>query len=81
MLIIDKIVGHIVPARFVMFCLVGLSGVAVHFVSLWATHRLMAIDFAVSQSVAISSRIMIVAGEGFGSSQAFLFSLAFAQSE
>jgi dolichol-phosphate mannosyltransferase len=52
LLIIDKLVGQIVPARFVMFSLVGLSGVAVHFVSLWITYKLMVIDFAVSQAAA-----------------------------
>ena len=52
LLIIDKFVGQIVPARFVMFSLVGLSGVAVHFVSLWIAYRLMTIDFAASQAAA-----------------------------
>jgi dolichol-phosphate mannosyltransferase len=52
LLIIDKSIGHIVPARFVMFSLVGFSGVFVHFLALWLAHRVMAIDFAVSQSVA-----------------------------
>ena len=30
-LLLDKLVGHIVPPRFILFALVGASGVAVHF--------------------------------------------------
>jgi dolichol-phosphate mannosyltransferase len=52
LLIIDKLVGQIVPVRFVIFSLVGLSGVAVHFISLWIAYVLMAIDFAAAQTAA-----------------------------
>ncbi|HXP64964.1 MAG TPA: glycosyltransferase family 2 protein [Steroidobacteraceae bacterium] len=31
MLVLDKLFGHIVPVRFVAFCIVGAIGVAVHF--------------------------------------------------
>jgi len=52
MLIVDKRLGHILPARFIMFSLVGMSGVGVHLSTLWATHRLGGIDFGASQTVA-----------------------------
>lgn len=35
-LLLDKLVGHIVPPRFILFALVGASGVAVHFTLLSA---------------------------------------------
>jgi len=52
MLIVDKRLGHILPARFIMFSLVGLSGVGVHLATLWSSHRLAGIDFGVAQTVA-----------------------------
>jgi dolichol-phosphate mannosyltransferase len=52
MLIVDKRLGHILPARFIMFSLVGLSGVGVHLATLWAAHKLGRIDFGVSQTIA-----------------------------
>jgi dolichol-phosphate mannosyltransferase len=52
LLITDKLVGHIVPVRFVMFSLVGLSGVMIHFLALWVTHKLIGADFSVSQLTA-----------------------------
>ena len=51
LLIIDKAFGHVVPARFIMFSLVGLSGVLVHLSSLWITHKLLEVDFVVSQTI------------------------------
>ena len=52
LLIVDKRFGHILPARFIMFSLVGLSGVGVHIGSLWAAHKLGGVDFGVSQTIA-----------------------------
>ncbi|MET0217429.1 MAG: glycosyltransferase family 2 protein [Burkholderiales bacterium] len=52
LLIVDKRLGHILPARFIMFSLVGLSGVGVHIGSLWAAHKLGGVDFGVSQTIA-----------------------------
>jgi dolichol-phosphate mannosyltransferase len=50
MLLLDKMVGHVVPVRFVLFAAVGTSGVAVHLTTL----RLMltATGFPVAQAVA-----------------------------
>jgi dolichol-phosphate mannosyltransferase len=50
MLLMDKLVGHVVPTRFVLFAAVGLSGVAVHLVTLRL--MLMAADFPVAQTTA-----------------------------
>ena len=35
MLILDKMIGHVIPVRFVMFAAVGGSGVVVHFTALY----------------------------------------------
>jgi dolichol-phosphate mannosyltransferase len=52
MLLLDKRVGRWIPARFVLFSLVGASGVFVHFVVLWLCFRMLGIGFGVSQGVA-----------------------------
>lgn len=52
LLIADKKFGHIVPARFVLFSFVGLSGVFVHFATLWLAFRPMHVDFAIAQTIA-----------------------------
>lgn len=50
MLLLDKLIGHIVPVRFVLFGVVGASGVVVHLVTL----RLMLVgsSFAAAQATA-----------------------------
>lgn len=40
------------PARFVLFSMVGASGVVVHFSLLWLTHRLGGLEFVPAQSLA-----------------------------
>jgi dolichol-phosphate mannosyltransferase len=52
MLLVDKLVGHIVPARFVMFMAVGGAGVFVHMAVLTAVHKLLGFDFIVGQTSA-----------------------------
>ncbi len=51
-LIVDKKFGHIVPARFVLFSLVGLSGVLVHFASLWILYNGLHSGFVAAQTIA-----------------------------
>jgi dolichol-phosphate mannosyltransferase len=51
-LLADKVFGRFVPVRFVLFVLVGLSGLAVHLVLLGACYRLAGLSFTVSQMVA-----------------------------
>jgi dolichol-phosphate mannosyltransferase len=50
MLLLDKLIGHVVPTRFVLFAAVGISGVAVHLVTLRL--MLMAAAFPVAQATA-----------------------------
>ena len=51
MLVGDKLVGHIVPVRFLSFTLVGGSGMVVNFVALWLMNRLLGFEFALSLGV------------------------------
>ena len=51
MLVGDKLVGHIVPVRFLSFALVGGSGMGVNFVALWLMNRLLGFEFALSLGV------------------------------
>jgi dolichol-phosphate mannosyltransferase len=52
MLLLDKSVGRFVPARFVMFALVGAVGVVVHMLVLWGLNRGLSFSFVTSQTVA-----------------------------
>jgi dolichol-phosphate mannosyltransferase len=51
MLLADKLVGNYIPPRFVAFAIVGVAGVAVHFLVLASTLRL-ALPFAAAQASA-----------------------------
>ena len=51
-LIVDKKIGHIVPARFVLFSLVGLSGLLIHFAVLSTLFKVAQLSFVASQSTA-----------------------------
>jgi dolichol-phosphate mannosyltransferase len=50
LLLADKKFGHVIPPRFVLFCLVGLSGVAVHFVALATAFKVFGLSFSVAQT-------------------------------
>ena len=52
LLIADKTFGHIVPPRFLLFCLVGMSGVGVHFFALATGLRILELIFPVAQTIA-----------------------------
>ncbi|HZP07517.1 MAG TPA: glycosyltransferase family 2 protein [Terracidiphilus sp.] len=49
MLLLDKLVGHIVPVRFLAFALVGTIGVLLHFAVLTVLFRALALPFTISQ--------------------------------
>jgi dolichol-phosphate mannosyltransferase len=51
-LVADKFIGGIVPPRFVLFALVGGSGVVLHLSILWLLYRELALTFVVSQLAA-----------------------------
>ncbi len=52
MLLADKLVGHIVPIRFLSFLAVGGVGVFIHLAVLWAGLYLLLLPFATSQAAA-----------------------------
>ena len=48
----DKYVSRFVPFRFLLFSLIGASGVVVHFSVLWLLYRGMAMEFGTAQATA-----------------------------
>jgi dolichol-phosphate mannosyltransferase len=52
MLLLDKLVGHVVPVRFLVFAAIGGLGLLVHMVVLMAGFKGAALDFPVAQSLA-----------------------------
>jgi dolichol-phosphate mannosyltransferase len=52
MLLLDKLVGHIVPVRFIAFCIVGGLGVGVHFAVLTPLLQFAHLRFAWAQAIA-----------------------------
>lgn len=52
LLLVDKRIGHLVPARFILFAAVGSIGVLVHMAALWLAFRAGGLPFAPSQALA-----------------------------
>jgi dolichol-phosphate mannosyltransferase len=52
MLLADKLVGHIIPVRFLLFGLIGGSGLIVHLATLWTSLNMLGFSFGVAQTVA-----------------------------
>jgi dolichol-phosphate mannosyltransferase len=52
MLVGDKLVGHIIPVRFLSFALVGGIGLVIHLCVLWTSLRLLGFSFELSQAAA-----------------------------
>ena len=52
MLVLYHLFGRLVPARFFVFCAVGLAGVGVHLGVLWTAFAVMGASFVLSQSLA-----------------------------
>ena len=50
MLLADKLVGHVVPVRFLMFVAVGSIGVVTHLATLWTGLGLAHLSFAAAQA-------------------------------
>ena len=48
-LMLDKMLGRLLPVRFFMFVTVGLMGVLVHMLSLWSIYRLIGGEFLLAQ--------------------------------
>ena len=58
LLIIDKLVGHVVPVRFILFAGVGAVGVAAHLVVLRLGLRVLGLDFPTAQALATGCAIV-----------------------
>ena len=52
MLVLYHLFGRLVPARFFVFCAVGLVGVGVHLAVLWTGYTAIGVNFILSQSLA-----------------------------
>ena len=52
MLVLYHLFGRLLPARFFVFCAVGLVGLGVHLSVLWSTYAAMGASFVFSQSLA-----------------------------
>ncbi len=52
LLLIDKRFGRWIPARFLLFSMVGISGVVIHFAALTLLYQLAGLAFTVSQAAA-----------------------------
>src|SRR5262249_26945198 len=55
LLVVGKKFGHILPSRFILFSLGGLSGVVVHLLALAATFKLLGLQFSIAQTIATLS--------------------------
>ena len=58
MLLADKMVGHIIPIRFMLFSIVGLIGVGAHLTVLGLALNLLQLDFSVSQALATATAMI-----------------------
>lgn len=56
-LLLAKATGDVLSLRFIFFCLVGISGIGVHFVVLWIGLALFQLDFGWAQALAIAAAI------------------------
>ncbi|MBK1650300.1 glycosyltransferase [Rhabdochromatium marinum] len=52
LMLVQKLVGPRVPARFIGFSLIGASGVLVHMLVLWSCYRLLGTSFLTGQALA-----------------------------
>lgn len=51
-LLLDKLIGHVVPVRFALFAMIGGLGLVVHLATLGIVLNVLAADFTLAQSVA-----------------------------
>ncbi len=51
-LLLDKTLGRLVPVRFVLYVLAGLSGLVLHLVLLGSLYRILAVPFLLAQTLA-----------------------------
>src|SRR6185295_16420478 len=58
LLILDKLVGHVVPVRFLLFAAVGAIGIAAHLVVLRLGLGVLGLGFAAAQTLATACAIV-----------------------
>jgi dolichol-phosphate mannosyltransferase len=58
LLIVDKLIGHILPVRFVLFAGVGAVGIAAHLLVLHLGLTVLALEFAPAQTLATAAAIL-----------------------
>ena len=51
-LLTDKLVGHVIPVRFLLFSIVGATGLAAHLAVLWLCLRVAGAPFTAAQTIA-----------------------------
>jgi dolichol-phosphate mannosyltransferase len=51
-LLLDKLIGHIVPVRFALFAMIGGLGLVVHLATLGLVLKFLGVDFTLAQSAA-----------------------------
>jgi dolichol-phosphate mannosyltransferase len=59
LLLMDKTIGHVVPARFLSFTLVGLLGVAIHLLILGIALKELHSSFATGQAIATGAAMVM----------------------
>jgi dolichol-phosphate mannosyltransferase len=52
LLLLDKLVGHVVPVRFALFAVIGGSGLVVQLAALGIAYRMLDLDFDLAQTLA-----------------------------
>jgi dolichol-phosphate mannosyltransferase len=52
LMLIQKVIGPVIPARFIAFSLIGASGVLVHMLVLWLSFKLFGSSFLFGQAIA-----------------------------
>lgn len=52
MLLLDKLVGNVIPVRFLLFSLIGGLGVGTHLLTLWFGTHVLLLAFAIAQTAA-----------------------------
>lgn len=58
-LVADKLLGRFLPIRFVLYCLVGLGGLALHLSILWLLYRQLGYSLESALLVAISAALVV----------------------
>jgi dolichol-phosphate mannosyltransferase len=58
MLLADKIIGHVLPIRFLLFALIGGLGLLVHLTVLWFCLNSVQLGFELSQAMATAVAII-----------------------